>query len=271
MTEYVTSADGTRIAYQAAGEGPAVVIVDGAMCHRGFGPSAGIAGQLADGHRVFSYERRGRGESGADGADGASGADVVEREIEDLAAVVAAAGGSATVLGLSSGGALALRAAGAGIGVERVAVYEPPFSTSDEQRARFADYRAGVAQDVAAGDRGAAIARFMTFVGTPEPMLDGLRNSPVWPLFESVAPTLVNDAEVLDGAADAAVPTELLAALTVPVLVLDGGLSPDLLRDAARATANAAAGSAYRTLEGQTHEVAPEVLAPVLAEFVAKG
>ncbi|MFI9786034.1 alpha/beta fold hydrolase [Kitasatospora sp. NPDC051984] len=265
MTEYVTSADGTRIAYQAAGEGPVVVIVDGAMCHRGFGPSAGIAGQLADGHRVFSYDRRGRGESGAGGAG------VVEREIEDLAAVVAAAGGSATVLGLSSGGALALRAAGAGIGVERVAVYEPPFSTSDEQRARFADYRAGVTQDVAAGDRGAAIARFMTFVGTPEPMLDGLRNSPVWPLFESVAPTLVNDAEVLDGAVGAAVPTEMLAALTVPVLVLDGGLSPDLLRDAARATATAAAGSAYRTLEGQTHEVAPEVLAPVLAEFVAKG
>ncbi|MFD8483246.1 alpha/beta fold hydrolase [Kitasatospora sp. NPDC059673] len=265
MTEFVTSADGTRIAYQVVGEGPAVVIVDGAICHRAFGPSTGIADQLADGHRAFSYDRRGRGESGP--LDGYA----AEREIEDLAAIVAVAGGSATLLGLSSGGALALRAAGAGIGVERVAVYEPPFSTSDEQRARFTDYRTDVAQDIAAGERGAAVARFMAFVGMPEPMIDGMRNSPVWPVFESVAPTLVTDTEALDGEGGAPVPTERLAALTVPVLVLDGGLSPEMLRDAARATAAAAAGSEYRTLEGQTHEVAPEVLAPVLAEFVAKG
>ncbi|MGW4379373.1 alpha/beta fold hydrolase [Kitasatospora sp. NPDC004531] len=264
MTEFVTSADGTRIAYRAVGEGPAVVLVDGAICHRAFGPSAGIADRLADGHRVFSYDRRGRGESGSGEGYAA------EREIEDLAALVAAAGGSATLVGLSSGGALALRAAGAGIGVERVAVYEPPFSTTEEQRARFKEYRDGVARDVAAGDRGAAVVRFMAFVGMPEPMIDGMRQSPVWPVFESVAPTLANDTEVLDGAAGAPVPVERLAGLTVPVLVLDGGESPEPLRDAARATA-AAAHAEYRTLDGQTHEVAPEVLAPVLAEFVAKG
>ncbi|MFD8600392.1 alpha/beta fold hydrolase [Kitasatospora sp. NPDC059646] len=264
MTEFVTSADGTRIAYRAAGEGPAVVIVDGALCHRAFGPSTGIADRLADGHRVFSYDRRGRGESGT--ADRYA----VEREIEDLAALVAAAGGSATLFGLSSGGALALRAAGAGIGVERVAVYEPPFSTTEEQRARFREYRAGVERDVAAGDRGAAVARFMAFVGAPEAMVDGMRQSPVWPVLESVAPTLVTDAEALDGAEGAPVPVGRLAALTVPVLVLDGGDSTRPLRDAARATA-AAAHAEYRTLAGQTHEVAPEVLAPVLAEFVAKG
>ncbi|MFJ8444177.1 alpha/beta fold hydrolase [Kitasatospora griseola] len=264
MTEFVTSADGTRIAYRAVGEGPAVVIVDGALCHRAFGPSAGIADHLAAGHRVFSYDRRGRGESGP--LDGYA----PEREIEDLAALVAAAGGSAALFGLSSGGALALRAAGAGIGVERVAVYEPPFSTTEEQLARFVAYRTGVTQDIAADDRAAAVARFMAFVGMPEPMIDGMRQSPVWTVFESVAPTLATDTEVLDGAVGAPVPAERLAALTVPVLVLDGGLSPESLRDAARAAA-AAANAEYRTLEGQTHEVAPEVLAPVLTEFMTTG
>ncbi|RPE33904.1 alpha/beta fold hydrolase [Kitasatospora cineracea] len=265
MTEYVTSADGTRIAHQVAGDsGPAVVIVDGALCHRAFGPSGGLAAELAGAHRVFSYDRRGRGESGAGGPY------AVEREVEDLAAVVAAAGGRATLLGLSSGAALALRAAGAGIGVERVVAYEPPFSTSEEQRARFAEYRAGVEKDVLAGEPGDAVARFMLFVGSPGPMVEQLRQSPVWPAFVAVAPTLVNDAEVLDGAAGAPVPTALLAGLPVPVLVADGELSPAMLRDAATATA-AAAGAEYRTLAGQTHEVAPEVLGPVVAEFVARG
>ncbi|MGW4691930.1 alpha/beta fold hydrolase [Kitasatospora cineracea] len=265
MTEYVTSADGTRIAHQVAGDsGPAVVIVDGALCHRAFGPSGGLAAELAGAHRVFSYDRRGRGESGAGGPY------AVEREVEDLAAVVAAAGGRATLLGLSSGAALALRAAGAGIGVERVAAYEPPFSTSEEQRARFAEYRAGVEKDVLAGEPGDAVARFMVFVGSPGPMVEQLRQSPVWPAFVAVAPTLVNDAEVLDGAAGAPVPTALLAGLPVPVLVADGEFSPAMLRDAATATA-AAAGAEYCTLAGQTHEVAPEVLGPVVAEFVARG
>ncbi|BAJ29419.1 MULTISPECIES: alpha/beta fold hydrolase [Kitasatospora] len=265
MTEYVTSADGTRIAYQVAGDaGPAVVVVDGAMCHRAFGPSGPLAAELAGAHRVFSYDRRGRGESGSGGPY------AVEREVEDLAAVVAAAGGRATLLGVSSGAALALRAAGSGIGVERVVAYEPPFSTTDEQRARFKEYRAGVERDVLAGEPGDAVARFMTFVGSPEPMVAQLRESPVWPAFVAVAPTLVNDAEVLDGAEGAPVPGALLAGLPVPVLVADGGDSPALLRDAAAATA-AAAGAEYRTLAGQTHEVAPDVLGPMVAGFIARG
>ncbi|MFK0195916.1 alpha/beta fold hydrolase [Kitasatospora sp. NPDC090308] len=260
----MTSADGTRIAHQAVGDGPAVVVVDGALCHRAFGPSGGIAAELAVEHRVFSYDRRGRGESGAGGPY------AVRREVEDLAAVVAAAGGRATLLGLSSGAALALRAAGAGIGVERVVAYEPPFSTSPEQLARFAAYRAGVEADVTAGRPGDAVARFMALVGSPGELVEQLRRSPAWPAFEAVAPTLVNDAEVLDGTAGAPVPAGLLAALPVPVLVADGGLSPAPLRDAAAATA-AAAGAEYRTLAGQTHEVAPEALGPLVAEFIARS
>ncbi|MFJ5230532.1 alpha/beta fold hydrolase [Kitasatospora sp. NPDC088391] len=263
MTDFLTSADGTAIACEAVGEGPAVVIVDGALCRRAFGPSGGIAERLADGHRVFRYDRRGRGESGAGGPY------AVEREVEDLAAVIAAAGGGATVLGLSSGAALALRAAGAGVGVARVVAYEPPFSTSDEQRAAFRAYRAGVGQDVAAGEFGAAVARFMGFVGSPASMLGQLRQSPAWPLFEAVAPTLVHDADVLDGAAGAPVPVERLAALDVPVLVLDGGLSPRMLRDAAEAAAAAVPGADHRTLAGQTHEVDPGVLAAALRDWTA--
>ncbi|MFJ1758438.1 alpha/beta fold hydrolase [Kitasatospora sp. NPDC088134] len=263
MTDFMISADGTALAYEAVGEGPALVVVDGALCRMEFGPSAGLSAQLADDYRVFHYDRRGRGGSGAGGPY------AVEREVEDLAAVIAAAGGAATVLGLSSGAALTLRAAGAGVGVSRVVAYEPPFSTSEEQRAAFEDYRAGVEQDVAAGEFGAAVARFMAFVGSPAPMLEQLRQSPVWPLFEAVAPTLVHDADVLDGAEGAPVPVERLAALDVPVLVLDGGLSPRLLRDAAAAAAAAVPGAEYRTLAGQTHEVDPGVLAAELRAWPA--
>lgn len=265
MTAHVTSADGTRIAHTVQGDGPAVVIVDGALCHRGFGPARGIAAQLADSHRVFGYDRRGRGESGTGGPYD------VQREIEDLAALVEAAGGSATLLGISSGAALALRAAAAGIGVDRVVAYEPPFSTSDEQRKRFAEYRAGLAADLAAGDRGAAVARSMAFVGAPRLVVAHLRNSPTWPALEAVAPTLAHDADVLDGADGAPVPAQRLAALTVPVLLLDGGDSPAMLRDATREAAAATPTARYGTLPGQTHEVSPDVLAAAVVEFLAKA
>ncbi|MFF4380345.1 alpha/beta fold hydrolase [Kitasatospora sp. NPDC001547] len=259
----VVSTDGTVLACSVTGSGPAVVLVDGAMCHRGFGPGAAIAEQLAGHHTVWTYDRRGRGTSG----DTAPFA--VEREIEDLAAVIAAAGGSARVLALSSGAALALRAAAADIGITRLAVYEPPFSTGEEQRERFGRYVDELTATLAEGRRGDAVAAFMGYVGMPAEMVDGMRGAPVWPLFETVAPTLAYDAAALAVETGAAVPAGLLAALDLPVLVLDGGASPEQLRAPARAVAAALPGAEYRTLEGQTHEVAPEVLAPELLKFYA--
>ncbi|BFV60571.1 alpha/beta hydrolase [Kitasatospora sp. CMC57] len=256
----IVSADGTTIACTATGSGPAVVLVDGALCHRAFGPAQAVAEQLAAHHKVYTYDRRGRGDTAPY---------TVDREVEDLAAVIAAAGGTAAVVGVSSGAALALRAAASGIGISRLAAFEPPFSTDDGQRARFTGYAAGLSADLAEGRRGDAVARFMTFVGAPEPMVEQLRSSPVWPAFEAVALTLAYDAEVLGGASGADVPADVLAWITVPVLVLDGGASPELLRAAARAVAAAVPDAESRTVPDQTHDIAADVLAPALLKFFA--
>ncbi|MFE2414685.1 alpha/beta fold hydrolase [Kitasatospora sp. NPDC059408] len=260
----VASTDGTEIAYTVTGSGPAVVFVDGALCHRAFGPGAAVAEQLAAHHTVYTYDRRGRGAS----ADTAPFA--VEREIEDLAAVIAATGGTAHVIGVSSGGALALRAAASGVAISRIAVYEPPFSTGDGQRERFDAYVTDLAEALADGRRGDAAARFMAFVGMPAEMVDQMRGAPMWPAFEAVAPTLAYDAAAVGTAAGGSVPAEVLAGVAVPALVLDGGASPELLRAPAREVAAAVPGAEYRTLADQTHEVAADVLAPVLAEFFAR-
>ncbi|MFE4973232.1 alpha/beta fold hydrolase [Kitasatospora sp. NPDC056651] len=257
----VVSADGTVLACSVTGSGPAVVLVDGALCHRGMGPGAAIAEQLAAHHTVWTYDRRGRGGSG----DTAPFA--VEREIEDLAAVIAAAGGSAHVLAVSSGGALALRAAATNVGISRLAVYEVPFSTGEARRERFDAYVAELTAALAEGRHGDAVAALMVFAGAPAEMVAGMRGAPMWPAFEAVAPTLAYDAAALGDRSGAAVPVDLLATVAVPTLVLDGGASPETLRAPARAVAAAVPGAEYRTLDGQTHEVAAEVLAPELLKF----
>ncbi|MFD0276914.1 alpha/beta fold hydrolase [Kitasatospora sp. NPDC127111] len=259
----VTSADGTRIAYSTAGSGSAVVLVDGALCHRAFGPGAAVADQLATHHTVHTYDRRGRGESGD------TDSFAIDREIEDLAAVIEAAGGAAYVVALSSGAGLALRAAALGIGITRLAVYEPPFSTDDAQRERFVRYAADLEAALADDRRGDAVAHFMTFAGVPSEMVGQMRGAPTWPLFEAVAPTLAYDAEALGARTGAAVPVAALARIAVPTLVVDGAASPELLRAPARAVAAAVPGAERATLEGQTHEVAADVLAPVLLKFFA--
>src|SRR5258706_12411707 len=149
----VISADGTAIAFTRAGSGPALVLVDGAMCYRGMGPLTPLAERLTDHFTVYTYDRRGRGESG----DTLPFA--VEREIEDLEVLLAHAGGSAHAYGISSGAALVLRAAAAGVPWRRLALFEPPFVGPKQ------DYTRELAELLAAGRRGDAVARFMTLVG----------------------------------------------------------------------------------------------------------
>src|SRR4051794_17821179 len=187
-TSFVTSADGTRIAYEKAGNGPVVVLVDGAFGNRGFGPSK-LAAELAGDFTVFTYDRRGRNESG----DTAPYA--VERELEDLGAVVEAAGGSASGFGISSGAALTLEAAAAGVrGIERIALYEPPFIVDDSRTPVPAEFDAKVAAALATDQRGEAVRLFMRdAVQVPYPMVAAMRFMPMWRKLKAVAHTLPYD------------------------------------------------------------------------------
>ncbi|NDU75372.1 alpha/beta fold hydrolase [Actinomadura sp. DSM 109109] len=257
------SKDGTRIAIDRTGRGPALVHVGGALNDRGSG--AALAGLLAPRHTVLTYDRRGRGDSGD------TPPYAVEREIEDLAAVIEAAGGSAAVYGMSSGAVLALRAAAQGLPITRLALFEPPFNPAhDERLTRARAYGVELTGMLADGRRGDALALFMTAVGMPQEMIGQMRDAPVWPALEALAPTLAYDSAVMDDAATgAALPEDLLGAVAVPALVLDGGDSPAWIRDIARRTAELLPAGTHRTLDGQTHDVDPAALAPVLAEFLA--
>jgi pimeloyl-ACP methyl ester carboxylesterase len=254
----VTSPDGTSIAYERTGSGPVVVLVDGAMCYRGAGPALPLAARLQDSFTVYTYDRRGRGESSDTMPYAAA------REVEDLQAVIAEAGGEAYVYGISSGAALALATAAAGPGIAKLALFEPPYMGEVEDGARIKEYTERLHELLDAGRRGDAVALFMTNVGIPAQAVAGMRAQPGWALLEAIAPTLAYDDEVLAGGI---VPRDLTSTIAVPALVLAGGASPEGLQQAAKATADALPAAEYGTLEGQTHDVAPEALAPVLAEF----
>ncbi|MEH0546994.1 alpha/beta hydrolase [Streptomyces sp. B21-105] len=256
MDKKTISRDGTELAYSRAGQGPALILVSGAMSTGG--TVAPLAGLLADRFTVLWYDRRGRGESG----DTAPYA--VEREVEDLGALVEAAGGEAALYGVSSGGALVLEAAAAGLPVRRVAVYETPFAVDEEGTRERAAYTAALTEALAQGRRGDAVELFLRLTGLAEEMIQGARRSPMWAGMEAVAPTLAYDDAVMGGGP---APRERLASVGVPVLAVAGEASPPWLREAVRTVAEAVPRGTYRTLEGQSHMVDPNVLAPVLAEF----
>jgi pimeloyl-ACP methyl ester carboxylesterase len=256
----VISKDGTSIAFDKAGSGPAVILVDGAMCYRAFGPMRPLSALLTDHFTVYTYDRRGRGESG----DTAPYA--VEREIEDIDALIKEAGGSAYVYGISSGAALAVAAAARLPSIKKLALYEPPFMLDEGGRQMAANYTVQLTDVLSKGQRGEAIAAFLTRVGMPADALAGMRQAPVWPMFEAIAPTLAYDNAVMG---DSSVPTAQAASVKVPTLVMGGGASPDFMQNAAQALQHAIPGAQYRTLEGQTHEVAAEAIAPVLEKFFA--
>jgi pimeloyl-ACP methyl ester carboxylesterase len=258
----VRSSDGTTIAYDQWGEGPPLIFVGGALNDRSSG--AGLARLLAPRFTVLSYDRRGRGGSG-DTAPYAA-----QREVEDLAALIAAAGGPAVVYGLSSGGVLALEAAAQGLPIAKLAVYEVPFAGDESRQQRAREYHAKLTELLAADRRGDAVELFMTMVGMPAEMIGQARRSPMWPALEALGPSLGHDSAVMgDGTRGAAPPTERLAGVTVPTLVMDGSASPPWMREMARRVAGALPDARHRSLEGQTHDVGPAVLAPVLEEFFA--
>ncbi|HEX6872845.1 MAG TPA: alpha/beta hydrolase [Micromonosporaceae bacterium] len=254
----VSSADGTTIGYESVGRGPVVVLVDGAMCYRAFGPMRPLASLLAEHFTVYAYDRRGRGESGD------TPPYAVAREVEDVQAVIGAAGGQAYLYGISSGAALAMAAAAAGSGITKLALYEPPYVAEIEGDARAKDYTEHLHELLAQGRRGDAVEWFMTYVGVPGPVIAGMRAQPTWRVFETIAPTLAYDNQALTGGR---VPHDVASAVRVPTLVLAGGDSPQNLQQAARVAADALASATVHTLPCQTHDVSPAALAPALVEF----
>ncbi|MBC9723466.1 alpha/beta fold hydrolase [Streptomyces sp. TRM68367] len=258
MDKQILSRDGTPLAYRSAGQGPAVILVSGAMSTGA--TVAPLTVPLSSRFQVIAYDRRGRGESGD------TPPYAVEREIEDLAALIEAAGGEASLYGISSGGALALRAAASGLPVRRVAVYEVPFAVSEGGARERAEYTERLTEALAQGRRGDAVELFLRLAGMAEEMIRGARQSPMWPGMEAIAPTLAYDDAVMG---DSLVPRTLLASLTAPVLAVAGTLSPSWMREAAQSIAESAPHGTYRTLKDQSHMVDPNVLGPVLAEFFA--
>jgi pimeloyl-ACP methyl ester carboxylesterase len=257
--EQVRSADGTTIAFDRLGSGPPLVLLAGGLCDRR--TFTDLAAALATDFEVLNVDRRGRGDS----SDTPPYA--VAHEVEDIAAVVLAAGGKAAVFGHSSGAALALTAAAedpdAGIG--RLVLFEPPYQLDPSTNRQSADLAARYAALVEAGRRGDAVELFMTTVGMPPEAIAGARSQPFWPALEGIAHTLAYDAEVLG---DGTFPVERAAAVSVPTLVLVGGASPAWAATAGAALAGTGPDVTLRTIEGQDHNIAPDALAPVIRDWL---
>jgi len=216
---------------------------------------------LAPHFTVFAYDRRGRGESG----DTAPYA--VEREVEDLEALITEAGGSAFVFGHSSGAALALEAAvQLSENVKKLAMYEVPYNDESEAKLTWRAYIHHLTEALAADRRGDAVALFMQYVGMPAEQIEGMRQTPAWPLLEAIAPTLAYDHTAILGK-DRSVPIERAAQVHVPTLIMNGGASYPFMYETARALSKAMPHAQLRTLEGQGHGPADDVLAPALREF----
>lgn len=263
MSSTVTSADGTTIAYTKVGSGPPLILVDGAMCYRDFGPAGGLAKGLAASFTVYYYDRRGRGESGD------TEPYAVERETEDLEAMIAAAGGEVVLYGCSSGAALALDAAKRpGSGVTKLALYELPAVTDDTGTPWPPDLLSRTEQLVAAGRRGDVVKLFMKTVGAPSAVIALMRLSPVWKKLKAVAHTIPYDYRVLgDTCYGKPFPAGRWAAVTQPALVMDGGKSPEYMRNSQRRLAEVLPNAQHRTLPGQTHMVKAAAQVPVLTEY----
>ncbi len=263
-TGSVVSGDGTVIGYTRAGSGEAVILVDGALNDRGFpGPNQKLAPVLASSFTVFTYDRRGRGQS----TDTAPYA--VEREVDDLGAVIEAAGGGASVYGISSGGALALEAANRLSSITRVALYELPFVTDDSRPPVPDDFVRKLEELVAKGQRADAVRYFLTAgVALPRIFVALMRLMPAWSKLKALAHTLPYDAQLIgDAGRGSPLPRERWSNVSVPTLVMAGGKSPGWMRTAMRSLAEVLPTAEHRTLQGQTHIVKPKALAPALSDF----
>jgi pimeloyl-ACP methyl ester carboxylesterase len=258
----VTSKDGTPIAFETTGEGPPLLIVGGALSDRH--AAATQAGLLAPNFRVYTYDRRGRGDSGD------TPPYAVEREIEDTQALVEGAGGTAFALGHSSGAVLALEAAVSTPGILKLVLYEPPFIIDHTRPPVPDDYLERLTELTSAGRGGDAIEYFLIAgAGLLPEAVAPMKDSSSWPAIETLAHTLPYDGAVMGPTLSGKqLPADRWATVTIPTLVVDGGESPAWQRNAAQALVDVLPNARRLTLEGQTHNVDPRVLTPVLEEFL---
>ena len=261
----VTSADGTTIAYDQVGAGPPLILVDGATQYRAVGETtAALAEIMGERFTVIRYDRRGRGDSG-DTLPYAP-----EREYEDLEALVAEAGGEAHVFSMSSGAVLAVEAASRGVAVSKLVMYEPPMlldRNGPPPRPDYVETIEGLARDGTPGD---AMAYFMAMVGMPEDQVAEFRGSPAFGAFQAVEHTLAYDGRIMEPySLGEPIPPGAWSGALQPTLVLAGGDSPDWMKNAAQAAAAALPNGEHQVVPGQTHQFAPEALAPVLSDFLS--
>jgi pimeloyl-ACP methyl ester carboxylesterase len=261
LVKEVVSKDGTTIAFERIGQGSPVILVEGALCWRAMGPSAQLAKLLAPHFSVLTYDRRGRG------ASGDTPPYAVEREVEDIEALVSEAGGRAFLWGVSSGAVLALDAAGRLKGIQKLAVFEAPFIVDDSRPTTVEDW-VRIREAIASGRPSDAVRRFLTSVGMPAFLIALMRLTPVWRKLRSVAHTLPYDGDIVqDNQKGKPLPADRWASVTMPTLVMDGGKSPAWMRHANRSLAGVLPNARYRTLPGQTHMVKAKAHAPTLVEF----
>ena len=258
MRQFVTSKDGTRIAYETTGHGKAVLIVLGALNARKSGTK--LAKLLASNFTAVSYDRRGRGDSSD------SAAYAPEREVEDIAALIDAVGEPVCLYGHSSGAALAISAAvKLRKRVAKLAIYEAPFAVDGKAQKAAKAYYAALKKQLSAGHNGDAVSLFVGSVGVSDSQIQAMKKMPMWNGLEKLAPTLRYDSEVLGKGH--ALPTPLLSRVRAPTLVMHGGAGSPAMREAALAISEAIPHAELRTLARQTHGVSPTALAPVLEEF----
>jgi len=262
----VQSADGTRIAFDRQGGGPPLILVDGALCYRDSGPSKPLATLLARHFTVFTYDRRGRGESGDTAPYD------VQREVEDIDALIQEAGGSALVYGISSGAALALEAANRGLAITRLALYEAPFIVDATRTPVPDEYVTRLLQLVGSNRRADVVSHFMKIVGVPRFVIPLMRLMPAWSKLKGVAHTVPYDtAIVVEHQRGKPLPANRWRAATMPTLVVAGSKSPLWMRNAMQALAGVLPNATLHHLAGQTHMVRPSVLAPLLVTFFGNG
>jgi pimeloyl-ACP methyl ester carboxylesterase len=258
----VISRDGTSIAFNKTGAGPAVILIDGAFCSSKFGPMVKLAPLLEKYFTVITYDRRARGES-----DDTKPYDV-QREIEDIDALIQTAGGSAHLFSISSGAILAIRAAAAGLNINKLALFEPPF-VGDREGQRPASAEAELNTMISEKRNGDAVTYYLRKVmGVPAIVPWILRLTPNWTKMKANAASLPYDAAVCG---DFNIPKELVGSINIPAIVIDSTKSPKMLRDAVRAVTELLLQGKQISLDGKIHDVPAQIMAPVLEKFFSSN